>query len=149
MPLFTDIEGLPGEWKIDVVNPRMVRIRNMNVGDLLPANLVEYLAQALQISDGESLEMVSSYSDGDREVSVFDFGRGTLTIESASATDDATGEAGAKMQITLEAVEPQGGSPTPPDTIVASPKPSMPSPSGKVASSANRKHTSKNASKGS
>ncbi len=102
MPLFTDVEGLPGEWEIDVLSPSMVRIRNMNTGDLLPEELVEYLAGALQLSEGESLELVDDRKTDEKRVSVFDFGKGRLTVESKLAAD-YTGEPGQLMEITMEA----------------------------------------------
>lgn len=120
MPLFTDMDGLPGEWEIEVVSPQMVRIRNMNTGDLLPEELVEYLADALQISDGESLELVDSSESAEKRVSVFAFGRGTLTVESRQASD-ATGEPGPLMEITMQAIPTEIDATLPPDSVTERP----------------------------
>lgn len=113
MPLFTDMEGLPGEWEVQVVSPSVVQIRNVDTGNLMADELVGYLSAALQLDEDDSLQLLSERGEGDRRVSVFSFGRGTITIEThpGEATD---GEAGELMLITMRAThEPTHPSPAP------------------------------------
>lgn len=123
MPLFTDTEGFPGEWEVEVLSSSVVRIRNVNTGDLMPEDLVEYLSAALQLDDDDSLQLVSERHSGESRVKVFSFGRGTITIESR-AGEDSTGEAGELMQITMHAAAPPH---VPADSIDAS-GPALPAP---------------------
>ena len=50
VPLYTDIQGNPGEWEVDVLSDNSVRIHNLYLGDLLPKDLMEYLTTALSLS---------------------------------------------------------------------------------------------------
>lgn len=104
MPLFTDMEGLPGEWQIDVLSPYVVQIRNVNAGDLMPDELMGYLSAALQLDDDDSLQLLSERESNDRKVSIFSFGRGTLAIETKPG-EDTVGEAGNMMLITMRATQ--------------------------------------------
>lgn len=102
MPLFTNMDGLPGEWEVEVVSPSVVQIRNVNTGDLISENLVGYISAALQLDDDDTLQLVSTREHADHKVSVFTFGKGTITIESQPG-EDSSGSTGEKMLITMRA----------------------------------------------
>lgn len=103
-PLFTDYEGVPGQWKVDVLSPREVRIRNIGVGDLFPDSLVEYLAQTLSADESEDIELreVTVYDEGDMRVEEYRYGHTLLRIETRPE-QMSTGEVGPKLEITLRA----------------------------------------------
>lgn len=102
MPLFTDVDGLPGEWEVEVVSPSVVRIRNVNTGDLISDDLVGYISAAMQLDDDDTLQLVSERESANRKVAVFSFGKGTLTIET-EYNDDSESDSGDKMLITMRA----------------------------------------------
>lgn len=124
MPLFTDMEGLPGEWEVTVLSPSVVRIRNVNTGDLMPDELVGYLSAALQLDDDDTLELLSERESDGRKVSVFTFGRGTLTVETQPGSD-ATGEAGDLMQITMRGTREPSAPAAERDTTAAEAEPQL------------------------
>lgn len=65
-PLYTTEIGAPGEWDVDVLSPTTVEITNKAPGDLLPEELEEYLAQALQRSlaaNSDTLRKLESKSE--------------------------------------------------------------------------------------
>ncbi len=66
-PLYTDIEGNPGEWKVNVISPDDVRISNLNIGDLMTVDLRNYILGALNLNDAD---LVTAYinPENDREV---------------------------------------------------------------------------------
>lgn len=102
MPLFTDMDGLPGEWEVEVVSPTVVQIRNVNTGDLVSENLVGYISAAMQLDDDDTLQLVSERETANRKVAVFTFGKGTITIETEPCESE-TGEPGDRMLITMRA----------------------------------------------
>lgn len=86
MPLYTDIQGAPGEWKVNVVNPTKVMVRNLYLGDLLPNALECYLTSALGLSDADHIEVNEVEVDLDDETSVTEYGfsGGVMRIETRS-----------------------------------------------------------------
>lgn len=100
-PLYTDIQGAPGVWEIDVINDRNVTIRNLYLGDLLPADLETYLLQSLSINDSQPFVTfesdTSSISDSgdiaENRLTVYDFGGGYLcfNIQSGLAPNGLEG----------------------------------------------------------
>lgn len=102
-PLFTDFEGFPGQWEVDVVNPHEVLIRNIGTGDLMPGELIEYLSSTFNTAaedENEELRMVDSFDEGDAQVQLYSFGRTSLRVETRPETLP-TGEVGPKLEITL------------------------------------------------
>lgn len=102
-PLFTDFKGFPGQWEVDVVNPHEVLIRNIGTGDLMPGELMAYLASTFNTSaydDDEELRMVDAFDEGEAQVTLYSFGHTSLRVETRPETLP-TGEVGPKLQITL------------------------------------------------
>lgn len=79
-PLYTNIQGTPGVWDVDVLGPSSVVIRNVDLGDLLPEDLESYVTSALGLTPQD---MVFSHScdSPDTEIVVYDFDGGFLRIE--------------------------------------------------------------------
>lgn len=66
-PLYTDIEGNPGEWKVCVDSPNEAHISNLHLGDLMTVDLRNYILGALNLNEAD---LVTAYinPDNDREV---------------------------------------------------------------------------------
>ena len=86
-PLYTDVQGLPGKWDIDVLSKSQVVIRNLGIGDLLPEDLIHYIAGSLELTDADILRDTHSVLDDDEEAErvVYDFGGGYLSIDTRSS----------------------------------------------------------------
>lgn len=94
-PLYTDIQGSPGLWNIDVIDNRNVVIRNLYLGDLLPADLRTYLLQSLDMATvppfiitdsictiaAPSTNLLSGQENEYDEMTVYDFGGGYLCFD--------------------------------------------------------------------
>lgn len=96
-PLYTDLDGLPGQWQVDVTSETSAVIRNMNLGDLLPMDLESYLTQSLGLGE-DSRRDVSEDPHDDSFRSVYDFGGGYLCIETRTGVTK-TGQQAALMSI--------------------------------------------------
>lgn len=59
-PLYTDVEGAPGKWRVFVVDEQEARISNCRVGDLMAVDLRHYIVSALGLN---SADLVSTYVD--------------------------------------------------------------------------------------
>ena len=83
-PLYTDMEGAPGLWSVNVTGPQNVSIRNIRPGDLLPEQLCAYIAESIGLTD-DDLITTRSYKDKKpaphTNVKVYDFGKGIIHFE--------------------------------------------------------------------
>lgn len=84
-PLYTDIQGSPGEWQIDVMNESSVRIHNVYLGDLMPQYLSDYITESLQLDSANQVETDEYAYDDDTYVELYDFGSGDIRIETRTA----------------------------------------------------------------
>lgn len=82
-PLYTDVQGAPGQWEVDVLDPKNVMIRNVFLGDLLPSDLQSYLLQTLHIDDSHEMlfQAHDAVDDDETEISVYDLNGGYLRFE--------------------------------------------------------------------
>ena len=85
VPLYTDIQGNPGEWEVDVLNENSVRIHNLYLGDLLPKDLMEYLIAALSLSESNLCASDEYEDDDETHLEVYDFGSGSIRFETREA----------------------------------------------------------------
>ena len=85
VPLYTDIQGNPGEWEVDVLNENSVRIHNLYLGDLLPKDLMEYLTAALSLSESNLCASDEYEDDDETHLEVYDFGSGSIRFETREA----------------------------------------------------------------
>lgn len=80
-PLYTDIQGTPGVWTVDVVNPNSVVIRNVYLGDLLPDDLENYLASSLNLTPKQKIETTEFDDDDEASLVVYDLDGSYLRLE--------------------------------------------------------------------
>ena len=73
-PLYTDVQGSPGLWQIDVLDKKNVMIRNLYLGDLLPLDLQTYILQTLRIPAECKVDFVAhdAVSDDETEIELYD-----------------------------------------------------------------------------
>lgn len=78
VPLYTNIDGYPGEWEVVVNSSNSASIRNTELGDLYGEDLKEYLLKELNLKPDNLL-----YADNinDTTLSVYDVGKGIMQIE--------------------------------------------------------------------
>lgn len=107
-PLYTDVLGSPGTWDIDVMSRQSVVIRNNSVGDLMPDDLMRYLAESLNMDDSNILSADVSVLDDDDEAErvVYDFGGGYLRFDIRASTA-TNGLEGPLVTITASRKRPQ------------------------------------------
>lgn len=55
-PLYTDVQGTPGQWEIKVLSDKSAVIQNLYLGDLLADDLVQYILNSLAITDHPILQ---------------------------------------------------------------------------------------------
>lgn len=84
-PLYTDIQGNPGEWEIDVTSDNSVRIHNLYLGDLLPRDLMEYLATSLSLNERNMHETHEYDDDEETHLEIYNFGAGCIRFETREA----------------------------------------------------------------
>lgn len=100
MPLYTDIQGAPGQWSVEVLSPTKARVKNLYLGDLIPEELTQYLLQSLDIPDSLMVKEGSPINMPDAEIAIYDFGAGQLIFETLTAkTED--GHSGPLLNILL------------------------------------------------
>lgn len=80
-PLYTDVQGSPGQWIVDVASPGKAVIRNLYLGDLLPDDLREYIADNLDLGEDAVVENKEFDDDHEAEMTVYRFNGGTLRFE--------------------------------------------------------------------
>ncbi len=84
-PLYTDIQGSPGTWEVDVISPTTAVIRNIYLGDLLPDDLESYIAGSLNLTSDNIIESTEFDDDDEAQLVIYDFGGGYLRIETRAA----------------------------------------------------------------
>lgn len=110
-PLYTDVQGSPGLWQVDVVDNHSAVIRNIFLGDLLPTDLQSYLLLSLGLNDDNRMSFSSEDADNndETEIMVYDFGGGYLRFE-VRAGIAPNGLEGPLLSIILSADPPAGAS---------------------------------------
>ena len=103
-PVFTDFAGLPGQWEVDVINPKEVIIRNIGIGDLMPESLMDYVTSSINAAamqdETPELRMIGQYENGDTTIERYTYGHTTVQVETRPELLP-TGEVGPKLEITL------------------------------------------------
>lgn len=107
IPLYTNVQGMPGIWDVEVLSKSSIVLRNRDIGDLLPEDLELYLMSALDLTGENLLSEEESVMDDDDEASriVYDFEGGYLRIDSRAATA-SNGLEGPLITITLSRKRP-------------------------------------------
>lgn len=97
-PLYTDIQGTPGIWTVDVVSPSSVVIRNIYLGDLLPDDLENYIASSLNLTSDDLIRSTEFDNDDEASLVVYDLKGSYLRLETRAAVA-ANGLEGPLMSI--------------------------------------------------
>lgn len=106
-PLYTDIQGSPGVWEVDVISPTSVVIRNIFLGDLLPDYLESYVVASLNLDDTKIIETNEFDDDEETQLVVYDFDGGYLRFETRAAVSP-NGLEGPLMSIIATKKAPEG-----------------------------------------
>lgn len=108
-PLYTDVQGAPGVWVVDVLDQKNVTLRNLFLGDLLPDDLEAYLLQALRLSENDKLDFNAHEAVDEDETSivVYDFNGGYLRFETRAGIAP-NGLEGPLLTIIMSADPPAG-----------------------------------------
>lgn len=82
-PLYTDVQGAPGLWVVDVLDKQNASIKNIYLGDLLPGDLQSYILQSLHLTEEQKIDFSvhDALDDDETEISIYDFGSGYLRFE--------------------------------------------------------------------
>ncbi|MCM1369075.1 MAG: hypothetical protein NC204_01755 [Candidatus Amulumruptor caecigallinarius] len=99
-PLYTNVQGYPGEWDVEVVSPGVAELRNVSIGDLLPADLERYITQSMQLSAADIIYSKTADDNDDVSAVIYKFNGGYMRIETRNAVA-ANGLEGPLMRITL------------------------------------------------
>ncbi|MDE6552459.1 MAG: hypothetical protein K2K98_05810 [Muribaculaceae bacterium] len=73
-PLYTDIEGNPGEWEVIVIGDDEARISNLQLGDLLTEDLRNYIVGALNLNDADLATAYVNPADEQEFIWLYDMG---------------------------------------------------------------------------
>ncbi|MDE5871308.1 MAG: hypothetical protein K2H22_05170, partial [Muribaculaceae bacterium] len=73
-PLYTDIEGNPGEWSVKVVSGEEARISNLHLGDLMTEDLRSYILSALNLNAADLVTAYINPADEREFIWLYDIG---------------------------------------------------------------------------
>lgn len=73
-PLYTDIEGNPGEWIVKVVSPEEARISNVHIGDLMTEDLRYYILGAMNLNRADLVTAYLNPADEQEFIWLYDIG---------------------------------------------------------------------------
>lgn len=105
-PIYTDIQGAPGLWSINVDSPESVSIRNLYLGDLLPEALENYITQSLGLDETNIVDASGFKKPDSENVLAYNFDGGYLVFETRTALTPA-GQEGPLMTITATSNVPE------------------------------------------
>lgn len=88
-PLYTDIQGTPGDWEVKITSSQSASIRNLYLGDLLPDDLKTYILTCLGLPDTPVMETEDQKSSDTDKISVYDFGSGDLIFRTQTAKTES------------------------------------------------------------
>jgi hypothetical protein len=80
-PLYTNMRGAPGEWSVIVTDEKSAVVRNLDLGDLLPDDLREYVTDTMGLGEENVVEAGTLESDEETEVVTYDIGEGLMRFE--------------------------------------------------------------------
>lgn len=98
-PLYSNVQGHPGLWDVDVLSPTVAVIRNEDIGDLLPDDLESYLVSNLGLDAANLIDSLEYHGPEGAETSVYDFGGGYIRLDVRTQAA-ASGLEGAMVRIT-------------------------------------------------
>lgn len=105
-PLYTDIQGSPGEWEVDVISSTTAVVRNIYLGDLLPDYLESYLTATLNLGQPDLIASTEFNDDDEADLVVYDLKGGYLRLETRAAVAP-NGLEGPLMSIVVTKTPPE------------------------------------------
>ncbi len=73
-PLYTDIEGNPGEWLVNVIADDEARISNLHLVDLMTDDLRNYIVSALNLNEADLVTAYINPADEQEFIWLYDIG---------------------------------------------------------------------------
>lgn len=104
-PLYTDIQGSPGIWDVNVTNPNTAVIRNVYLGDLLPGYLESYITTNLNLTEDDKVGTTVSDTTDNTQVTVYNLDGAYLRFEIRTALAP-NGLEGPLLSIVLTTTQP-------------------------------------------
>lgn len=99
-PLYTDVEGNPGLWRVRVIGDDKASISNLHIGDLLTADLREYIVGALGLNDADLATAFVNPHNESELVWLYDLGDSKVAF-SEMETKSKSGLEGIIMTVTV------------------------------------------------
>ncbi len=107
-PLYTDVQGSPGKWQINVVDERSVKIRNLYLGDLVPDSLTHYIIGSLKQAGSQPVLCKNDNEEDDSgcimseyPTVIYKLGKSTILFQTKSVYT-SSGDEGPLFCITIE-----------------------------------------------
>ncbi|MDE5793783.1 MAG: hypothetical protein K2I08_03590 [Muribaculaceae bacterium] len=99
-PLYTDIEGNPGEWKVKVIDQDEARISNLHLGDLMTSDLRNYILGSLNLNSADLVTAYVNPNNEDEFIWLYDIGDVNVAF-SEIPTKSPSGLEGILMSISV------------------------------------------------
>ena len=99
-PIYTDVQGTPGQWEIKVLSEQSAVVKNLYLGDLLPDELVQYLLDFLGVNNQPVLSAEDDTDGHNDNLQIYRSGFTDIVIERQSAKAP-NGEEGPLIKIIL------------------------------------------------
>ncbi|MDE6695696.1 MAG: hypothetical protein K2K25_02340, partial [Muribaculaceae bacterium] len=99
-PLYTDIEGNPGQWKVRVINEGEANISNLYLGDLMTHDLRNYIIGALNLNSADLATAFVNPKDEHEFIWRYDLGDAYVSF-SETETKTQSGLEGIIMKISV------------------------------------------------
>ncbi len=99
-PLYTDIEGNPGEWKVRVVSEGEACISNLYLGDLMTHDLRNYILNALNMNSADLATAYVNPADEQEFIWLYDLGDANVAF-SETEVKTPSGLEGIIMKISV------------------------------------------------
>lgn len=99
-PLYTDLEGNPGEWQVRVLGSDKARIRNLHFGDLMTEDLRTYILNALNLNSADLVTAYINPSNDQETIWLYDIGDVDVSF-SETVVDTPTDPDGIIMSISV------------------------------------------------
>lgn len=99
-PLYTDLEGAPGEWNVKIVDGDEAEISNRYIGDLMDDDLRMYILGALNLNDADLISAYKNPANEDEFIYHYDSGDIDINFSTVPVISQS-GLEGTLMTITI------------------------------------------------
>ncbi len=102
-PLYTDVEGRPGEWSVSITGGDEACVRNLFVGDLMEEDLRNYIIASLGLNGAD---LITAYRNPDNEEElIYVYGIGDVRVSFSTNPAEANGFQGWLMSVSVARVQ--------------------------------------------